>query len=86
MYIINTIEISKLYHITDITWFPFDDQHCDLKFGSWTYDGRMLDLQMEDPNGGSILEFRRNGEWELIGKIVFLGENMYSVLILPFQC
>ncbi|XP_060592924.1 neuronal acetylcholine receptor subunit alpha-7-like [Ruditapes philippinarum] len=51
----------------DITWFPFDDQHCDLKFGSWTYDGRMLDLQMEDPNGGSILEFRRNGEWELIG-------------------
>jgi len=23
----------------DITWFPFDDQKCDMKFGSWTYDG-----------------------------------------------
>jgi len=23
----------------DITWFPFDDQLCDLKFGSWTYSG-----------------------------------------------
>ena len=23
----------------DITWFPFDDQDCDMKFGSWTYDG-----------------------------------------------
>ena len=23
----------------DITWFPFDDQQCDLKFGSWTYSG-----------------------------------------------
>ena len=23
----------------DITWFPFDDQSCDLKFGSWTYNG-----------------------------------------------
>ena len=23
----------------DITWFPFDDQHCELKFGSWTYNG-----------------------------------------------
>ena len=23
----------------DITWFPFDDQMCDLKFGSWTYSG-----------------------------------------------
>ena len=23
----------------DITWFPFDDQHCSIKFGSWTYNG-----------------------------------------------
>ena len=23
----------------DITWFPFDEQICDMKFGSWTYDG-----------------------------------------------
>ena len=23
----------------DITWFPFDDQDCLLKFGSWTYNG-----------------------------------------------
>ena len=23
----------------DITWFPFDDQDCKLKFGSWTYNG-----------------------------------------------
>ncbi len=23
----------------DITWFPFDDQDCEMKFGSWTYDG-----------------------------------------------
>ncbi|KAA0202030.1 hypothetical protein HAZT_HAZT006667 [Hyalella azteca] len=22
----------------DITWYPFDDQYCDMKFGSWTYD------------------------------------------------
>lgn len=23
----------------DITFFPFDDQRCRMKFGSWTYDG-----------------------------------------------
>lgn len=26
----------------DITWFPFDDQHCTMKFGSWTYDGSQV--------------------------------------------
>lgn len=28
----------------DITNFPFDVQSCDLKFGSWTYDGFKLDI------------------------------------------
>ena len=23
----------------DITWFPFDDQNCEMKFGSWSYNG-----------------------------------------------
>ena len=34
--------IDQLFQSTckiDITWFPFDDQQCDLKFGSWTYSG-----------------------------------------------
>lgn len=29
----------------DITNFPFDIQTCDMKFGSWTYDGFKLDLE-----------------------------------------
>jgi len=28
----------------DITQFPFDVQTCQLKFGSWTYDGFKLDI------------------------------------------
>ena len=28
----------------DVTFFPFDEQKCPLKFGSWTYDGFQLDL------------------------------------------
>jgi len=28
----------------DIRWFPFDDQRCRLKFGSWTYDGNSINM------------------------------------------
>jgi len=32
----------------DITQFPFDVQTCQLKFGSWTYDGFKLDIDFYD--------------------------------------
>jgi len=32
----------------DITNFPFDIQECNLKFGSWTYDGFKLDIGFYD--------------------------------------
>ena len=28
----------------DITWFPFDDQNCEMKFGSWTYNGFKVNI------------------------------------------
>ncbi|CAF4368501.1 unnamed protein product, partial [Rotaria sordida] len=34
----------------DITWFPFDDQLCFLKFGSWTYDSTQLILTNRSEN------------------------------------
>ncbi|XP_073994258.1 neuronal acetylcholine receptor subunit alpha-7-like isoform X16 [Rhodnius prolixus] len=51
----------------DITWFPFDDQRCEMKFGSWTYDGFQLDLQLQEDSGGDISSFITNGEWDLLG-------------------
>ncbi|KAJ8383790.1 hypothetical protein AAFF_G00214770 [Aldrovandia affinis] len=48
----------------DVRWFPFDIQRCELKFGSWTFDGWLLDLQMtEADTSGYML----NGEWDLVG-------------------
>ena len=51
----------------DITWFPFDDQQCKMKFGSWTYDGSAIDLQLK-MDGGDTSSFIANGEWDLIGQ------------------
>ena len=30
--------------LVDMTKFPFDEQTCYLKFGSWTYSSKQLDL------------------------------------------
>ncbi|TKR63621.1 hypothetical protein L596_027430 [Steinernema carpocapsae] len=32
----------------DVRWFPFDEQQCHLKFGSWTYSENLLTLELLD--------------------------------------
>lgn len=40
----------------DITWFPFDDQRCDMKFGSWTYDGfQVSSLSLIKKTNGNLI-------------------------------
>ncbi|CAG0893525.1 unnamed protein product [Cyprideis torosa] len=51
----------------DITWFPFDDQHCTMKFGSWTYNGFKINMTEKNPEGGDTSGYIINGEWNLIG-------------------
>ena len=36
--------LTALVFTPDITWFPFDDQNCEMKFGSWTYNGFNVSL------------------------------------------
>uniref|UniRef100_A0A1I7U470 Neur_chan_LBD domain-containing protein n=1 Tax=Caenorhabditis tropicalis TaxID=1561998 RepID=A0A1I7U470_9PELO len=38
----------------DVTWFPFDDQVCEMKFGSWTFHGKAIDLQIDDDSNGRV--------------------------------
>lgn len=55
----------------DVRWFPFDIQKCELKFGSWTFDGWLLDLQMSEAD---ISSYMPNGEWDLV------GESRYNMI------
>ncbi|XP_070519633.1 nicotinic acetylcholine receptor alpha7 subunit isoform X1 [Cardiocondyla obscurior] len=68
----------------DITWFPFDDQRCEMKFGSWTYDGFQLDLQLQDESGGDISSFITNGEWDLLGVPGKRNEIYYNCCPEPY--
>ncbi|XP_073994249.1 neuronal acetylcholine receptor subunit alpha-7-like isoform X7 [Rhodnius prolixus] len=68
----------------DITWFPFDDQRCEMKFGSWTYDGFQLDLQLQEDSGGDISSFITNGEWDLLGVPGKRNEIYYNCCPEPY--
>jgi len=68
----------------DITWFPFDDQNCEMKFGSWTYNGFKLDLKLKSTTGGDISTYVTNGEWALIGVPATRNEVIYECCPEPY--
>ncbi|XP_043210122.1 acetylcholine receptor subunit alpha-type acr-16-like isoform X2 [Amphibalanus amphitrite] len=67
----------------DITWFPFDDQECKMKFGSWTYDGWQLDLILPSDEGDAS-NFIPNGEWTLLGVPGKRNEISYACCPQPY--
>ena len=54
----------------DIRWFPFDEQKCRLKFGSWTYDGSSINMTMRGGVEGAVNldTYQPSGEWFLKGE------------------
>ncbi|XP_041375101.1 neuronal acetylcholine receptor subunit alpha-10-like [Gigantopelta aegis] len=67
----------------DITYFPFDDQVCKLKLGSWAYDGFQLDvvkrtMEVDTEN------YVDNGEWVLIDTQVTRNVVYYACCPEPF--
>ena len=48
-----------------ITWFPFDNQTCTLKFGTWTYTEELVNLTIQDSFAGNA-SYQENAEWVLL--------------------
>ncbi|NXX64614.1 ACHA7 protein, partial [Spizella passerina] len=65
----------------DVRWFPFDVQKCDLKFGSWTHSGWLIDLQMLEAD---ISNYISNGEWDLVGVPGKRNEMYYECCKEPY--
>uniref|UniRef100_A0A4W4F2G5 Cholinergic receptor, nicotinic, alpha 9 n=1 Tax=Electrophorus electricus TaxID=8005 RepID=A0A4W4F2G5_ELEEL len=58
--------ITKSSCVVDVSYFPFDSQHCNLTFGSWTYNGNQVDITMA-MDSGDLSDFVENVEWECRG-------------------
>jgi len=40
--------LIKTYCTLNVKYFPFDSQHCDIQFISWTHNGHQLDIFYND--------------------------------------
>ncbi|XP_047214828.1 neuronal acetylcholine receptor subunit alpha-7-like isoform X1 [Girardinichthys multiradiatus] len=65
----------------DVRWFPFDIQRCELKFGSWTFDGWLLDIQMKEAD---VSGYMSNGEWDLMEVPGGRNEVFYDCCAEPY--
>ncbi|XP_037082769.1 acetylcholine receptor subunit alpha-like 1 [Pollicipes pollicipes] len=84
--------IYKSYCEIDVEYFPFDEQTCFMKFGSWTYDGYMLDLQhlqqTPDSNyvdyGIDLNDYYISVEWDVMSVPAQRRERYYSCCEEPY--
>lgn len=67
----------------DVTYFPFDEQTCTLKFGSWTYDGYQVDITNRTREV-DLTNYIINGEWKLLDIRVVRNVVFYACCPEPF--
>ncbi|KAL4660658.1 neuronal acetylcholine receptor subunit alpha-5-like [Arapaima gigas] len=67
----------------DVTFFPFDQQNCTMKFGSWTYDGSQVDILLEDVHVDKR-DYFDNGEWEIVKATGSRGLRTDGSISYPF--
>jgi hypothetical protein len=55
--------LIKTYCTLNVKYFPFDSQHCDIVFISWTHSGHQLDVIYNELFPTSIYYNSENQEW-----------------------
>ncbi|NXB62262.1 ACHA2 protein, partial [Struthidea cinerea] len=61
----------------DVTFFPFDQQNCKMKFGSWTYDKAKIDLENMDRQV-DLKDYWESGEWAIINAVGTYNSKKYD--------
>ncbi|KAL4717283.1 hypothetical protein ACJJTC_017170 [Scirpophaga incertulas] len=75
----------------DVRYFPFDQQTCFLKFGSWSYDGDQIDLKHINQKKGDMVdvgidlrEYYPSVEWDILGVPAERHERFYPCCQEPY--
>ncbi|CAG2062167.1 unnamed protein product, partial [Timema podura] len=77
----------------NVEYFPFDEQSCTMKFGSWTYNGVQVDLKhMEQVPGSNLVkvgidlrEFYLSVEWDILEVPATRNEEYYPCCTEPYS-
>ncbi|KAK2829120.1 hypothetical protein Q7C36_017110 [Tachysurus vachellii] len=75
--------ITKSSCVVDVSYFPFDNQQCNLTFGSWTYNGNQVDITMA-MTSGDLSDLVENVEWECDGMPATKNVIMYGCCSDPY--
>lgn len=69
----NSLSFARFFKSTcevDVSNFPFDDQLCEMIFGSWSQDATLLRLNVSNKEFINDIEkqsnYKKNGEWHLV--------------------
>lgn len=58
----------------DVTYFPFDQQTCLMKFGSWTFNGDQVSLSLyNNKNFVDLSDYWKSGTWDIVEVPAFLN-------------
>ncbi|CAO1423836.1 unnamed protein product [Diamesa hyperborea] len=77
----------------NVEFFPYDEQSCFMKFGSWTYNGAQVDLKhLEQVPGSNLVnigidlsEFYLSVEWDILEIPASRNEEYYPCCLEPFS-
>ncbi|XP_051908037.1 neuronal acetylcholine receptor subunit alpha-4-like [Hippocampus zosterae] len=61
----------------DVTFFPFDQQNCKMKFGSWTYDKAKIDLERPEASV-DLADYWESGEWAVVEAVGTYNTKKYD--------
>ncbi|KOB77381.1 Nicotinic acetylcholine receptor alpha-3 subunit [Operophtera brumata] len=69
----------------NVEYFPFDEQTCFMKFGSWTYNGAQSPGSSLVHVGIDLSEFYLSVEWDILEVPATRNEEYYPCCTEPFS-